>query len=410
MIANGGEVVSGIGWMGNNSSGSNNFVIITDTGSVWNLISFNIGMLGASNKVTITNGGMVLASNLVVGAARFAPSNNLLQVSGGSLFATTAGGTGALDIGPSGLKNRLILDSGSVTVDNLTSTNSGGGLISLNGGTLTAFYASIANGQDFVIGGTNTSAIYVANGGAQFFANNLVVQRGTFTINSGTVTVNQLVLTNANTTAEFDGGEFNSPGTFVTNGAQFVIGNGAAYANFHLLGGVHNFNNGVRVSNGASLTGCGTVNGDVTIDVGGSVFATCGTLTFTGTVTNNGAFAANGAALEFYGTVVNNSGLLFYNGGTTNFHGTFINNGIITNAGPVIITSIIRTGNDVIVTAPSALDFDYQLQIANTVVSPIWTNTGPIQSGTGTDLTFTDPGGATNLPNRFYEIDVIWPP
>jgi len=413
IVADGGRLVCR-GVMGNTSNGFNNTVTVTGTGSVWNLTTFlNIGGLGASNKVTLTNGGLLLASSLLtVGSFNAASSNNLLEVSGGSLFATNALGTGELVIGPSGFQNSFVLNSGTVTVDDLVAPAAGGSsIISLNGGTLTARSATIANGLDFIIGGTNTSATYIASGGVQFFENNLVVQRGTFTMNGGNVSVNQLVLTNgASSAAAINSGQFNITGTFVTNGAQFVVGNGAAHANYHLLGGEHDFHDGLRISNGASLTGCGTVNGDVTIDAGGSVFATCGTLTFTGTVINNGALAANGAALEFYGTVINNNGLLFYNGGTTNFHGTFMNSGIITNAGPVIITSITRTGNDVVVTAPSALDFDYQLQIANTQISPIWTNTGPIQSGTGSNLTFTDPGGTTNGPNRFYQIDVIWPP
>ncbi len=324
---------------------------------------------------------MLVASNLFLGSLFSTPSNNVLQVSGGSLFVTNGLGTGLLEIGPSGLSNAFIVDSGSATVDNFVVPTAGSsGLISLNGGTLTVKAATIANGLDFIVGGTNTSATYIANGGTQLFENNVVVQRGALILNGGTVTVNQLVMTNTSTTATFNGGRFNTGGTFVTNGAQFVVGSGAAFANYHLLGGEHDFHDGLRISNGASLTGCGTITGDVTIDAGGSIFATCDTLTFTGTVINNGALAANGATLEFYGPVINNNGLLFYNGGTTNFHGTFMNNGIITNAGPVIITSITRTGNDVIVTAPSALDFDYQLQIANTLISPIWTNIGPAQA------------------------------
>jgi T5SS/PEP-CTERM-associated repeat protein len=412
IVADGGRLVSR-GVMGNISNSFNNTVTVTGTGSVWNLTTLNIGGLGASNKVTLTNGGLLLASSQVtVGSFNTASSNNLLEVSGGSLFVTNALGTGDLEIGPGGFNNTLVLNNGTVTVDNLGASVAGGsGIISLNGGMLSAFSATIANGLDFIVGGTNTSAAYIANGGTQFFENNLVVQRGTFTMNGGTVTVSQLVLTNgANCAAAINSGLFNTAGTFVTNGAQFVVGNGTAHANFHLLGGEHDFHDGLRVSNGASLTGCGTITGDVTIDAGGSIFATCDTLTFTGTVINNGALAANGATLEFYGPVINNNGLLFYNGGTTNFHGTFMNNGIVTNAGPVIITSITRTGNDVVVTAPSALDFDYQLRIANTMISPIWTNSGPVVAGTGTPLTFTDLGGATNKPNRFYQVDVIWPP
>ncbi len=134
-------------------------------------------------------------------------------------------------------------------------------------------------------------------------------------------------------------------------------------------------------------------------------------MTFTGTVTNNYAIAVDGEAsvLEFYGTVVNNGGILLYNGGMTNFHGTFINNGVVLDAGWVHVSDVSRVGNDAVIEAPSANGFRYQLQITTSVVSPVWTNSGIAQSGTGSTLTFTDPGGATNKPARFYQVDVIWP-
>jgi hypothetical protein len=261
----------------------------------------------------------------------------------------------------------------------INGTNS---VLSLNGGTLSAGSVSIDNDQDFVIDGT-------------------------LLFNDATITVHHLVLTN--TVMAFPSGLIQATATTVSNGQQFVIGNGTSGAEYHLLGGVHSFNNGLRIRNAATLTGCGTVNGNVTVDSNGTVFANCGTLTFTGTVTNNYALAADGVVLEFYGTVVNNGGILLYNGGTTNFHGTFINNGIISNAGPVIVSSVSRIGNDLVIQAPSTNGFRYELQITTSVVSPVWTNSGTAQPGTGSTLTFTDPGGATNKPNRFYQVDVIWP-
>jgi hypothetical protein len=101
---------------------------------------------------------------------------------------------------------------------------------------------------------------------------------------------------------------------------------------------------------------------------------------------------------------------LLYNGGTTNFHGTFINNGVVLDAGWVYVPKVSPVGNDMAIQVPSARGFDYQLQISPSMDSPVWANSGTTQSGTGGMLTFTDPGGATNKPSRFYQIDVIWPP
>ncbi len=433
-IANGGALFSSTCFLGEGPSGSNNVVTVTGTGSVWsNSLTFYIGSLGGGNQLIVTNGGTVfngsgfvgyssgsnvvtIAGGSVVASNVFISylfgTNNVIRIDSGSLFLTSAADDGALVISQGGAgKGELILNGGSVTVDSLIATNGLNSVITFNGGTLTVSAALIANSQDFVIGASNVTATYVvAAGGINTFNDHLVVRRGTLTLDGGTAVVNQLVVTNgANGVVAFGSGELESAGTFVTNGQQFVVGNGALGADFHLLGGVHSFNNGLRIRNAATLSGCGTVNGDVTVDSGGTVFADCGTLTFTGTVTNNYALAADGTVLEFYGTVVNNGGILLYNGGKTDFHGTFINNGIVSNAGPVLVSSVSRLGDDMVIQAPSTNGFRYELQFSTSVVSPVWTNSGAPQSGTGSVLTFTDPGGATNKPTRFYQVDVIWP-
>ena len=390
VISNQGRVVDDQGEIGGNAGSSNNSALVIGAGSVWvNRQNLTVGGAGSSNLLTVA-GGSVIASSLSIGAGDFS-TNNTLQVNSGSLFVTNATGSGVLTVSPTLLafigKGSLILNGGSVTADSLMVINGTNSIISINGGTLSATTVSIDNDQDLVIGGA-------------------------FLFSNATISVNQLVLTNgASSVMPFPKGLIQATGTTVSNGQQFVIGSGTNGANYQLLGGVHSFNNGLRIRDAATLTGCGTVNGSVTIDSNGSVFADCGTLTFTGTVTNNYALAVDGdtSVLEFYGTVVNNGGILLYNGGTTNFHGTFINNGIVLNAGWVHVSSVTRVGNDEMISAPSTNGFRYQLQITTSVVSPVWTNSGTAQAGTGSILTFTDPGGATNKPTRFYQVDAIWP-
>jgi hypothetical protein len=89
--------------------------------------------------------------------------------------------------------------------------------------------------------------------------------------------------------------------------------------------------------------------------------------------------------------------------------GTFINNGVVLNAGWVIVTDYSRSGDDEIIQTPSATGFHYQLQVTPSLDTPAWTNVGASQSGTGGALTFTEPGGATNGPSRFYRVDVAAP-
>ena len=290
-IADGGAVVSASGIMGEFAVSSNNEVIVTGAGSVWNNSgTLYVGYAGCSNVLTIA-GGSVVASSAFIGYSHplsGIPSNNVIRVNSGSLFVTNALGNGALVVSlgggallsPAAGKGELILNGGSVTVDSLIATNGLNSVVTMNGGTLTAGSALIDNSQDFIIGSTSSNATYVPLGGTHYFNDHFVVRRGALLLNSGTVTVNQLVLTNATGAVNFNGGRLNTTGTVETNSQEFVVGDGVAGANFHLLGGVHSFANGLRISNAATLTGCGTVNGNVTVDPGGTVFTDCGTLTF----------------------------------------------------------------------------------------------------------------------------------
>jgi hypothetical protein len=234
---------------------------------------------------------------------------------------------------------------------------------------------------------------------------------GQITISNGSVQANSVVLTNgANSRLALIGGALSSGGTVVTNGQRFVVGNGSSAATFNLLGGVHWFGNGLEIANNSALSGCGTVNGNVTIDAGATVLANCGgTLTFAAIVTNNGTMRAiGGSVLESYGTVVNNGTIDIINGGTS-FHGAFVNNGTVLDASSVKVSQVSRSGQDFAVQVPSVNGHTYQLQFATSLIPANWSDTAAPQSGTGGVLTFTDPGGATNLPARFYRVDCTAP-
>jgi hypothetical protein len=81
-----------------------------------------------------------------------------------------------------------------------------------------------------------------------------------------------------------------------------------------------------------------------------------------------------------------------------------------TQIGPNSISSITRSGNNIIIQIPSVADasYQYQLQVTPSLNPPTWTNLGAPQSGTGGVLTFTDIGGAAN-PARYYRIEISWP-
>src|SRR5206468_2765140 len=138
--------------------------------------------------------------------------------------------------------------------------------------------------------------------GGNLFATNAVgngvldIRRGTLTLNTGTITTDQLLLNTGNSSVlMFNGGVINTRNTGVTNNAQFVVGDGVNAAEFHLVGGVHSFKKGLRIRNHAVLSGCGTIIGAVVVDPGGSVVTDCGGgsgLTFANGVENNGVMSA----------------------------------------------------------------------------------------------------------------------
>lgn len=244
---------------------------------------------------------------------------------------------------PSGVTNTLFLNNAGV-VTPVTPLHILNSLI-LNSNTVVAVSNSaLVVNNSFIVGNAGANNRLAVTLGSLSVTNAagtgvLDIRRGTFTFagdlpapnHPDPSTVDQLLLTNgANSVMTFNAGTLQSGATFVTNTQPFVVGNATNTAIYHLLGGIHSFNDGARIRSNSFLTGCGTISGTVVVDSNATVLADCGgTLTFTGSVTNNGSMQArNGTTLEAYGTVVNNGRITAFLG-YTNFHGTFINNGTV---------------------------------------------------------------------------------
>jgi hypothetical protein len=197
----------------------------------------------------------------------------------------------------------------------------------------------------------------------------------------------------------------------VANNQLFVIGDGTDAATFQLNGGLHSFANNVEIRNNATLTGCGTIEGNVTIDPGGTMQTLCDPIIVEGIVTNNGTIiAANGDSINFDGPVVN-SGQINAITGRVEFLGGLSGTGVVFTATNTQISGITQSGNNISIQIPSVPDASvlYQLQVTPSLTPAAWTNLSASQSGTGGVLTFTDFGAATNGPSRFYRIYVTAP-
>lgn len=304
--------------------------------------------------LSVAGGTVSVSSNILVGISSNA--NGVIQISGGNLYVTNQSGTAQLVVGLSGI-GTFAQTGGVVTVDQLLVTN-----------------------------------------GTYNVVSNLVVQP------LWSLTTNGL-----NSAFNLGSGVFNARSATISNPVTFVVGDGVDAATYHLLGGVHSFANGIEVTSNAVLSGCGTINGSVFVDAGGTVLADCGgTLTFTGIVTNNGTWTAlHGSTFESYGPVVNN-GLINIFDGNTNFHSGFVNNGIVFDQTSIPrIVSVTAVGSDIQVEFTTVPEMTYILEYTGDIVTPNWT---PLIGfiGPGGNVTLSD-FDATQQTQRYYRVHMTLP-
>jgi hypothetical protein len=204
--------------------------------------------------------------------------------------------------------------------------------------------------------------------------------------------------------------------TIASNGLLFVVGNGTSTATFNLLGiNYHTFSKNLEVDTNAFLVGCGTINGNVVVDKGGTAVANSGcTLAFNGIVTNNGIMhAENGSVLKSYGGAVVNNGIVDIQDGTTNF-AQFANNGTVVGATYFRVVNISRQANDINLTWTTVGGRSYVVQTNSPPPSSSYTNNfadlSPMIAVPGTTLgttNYLDVGGATNFPSRYYRVRLV---
>jgi uncharacterized repeat protein (TIGR03803 family)/T5SS/PEP-CTERM-associated repeat protein len=372
-IANGGVVFSGDSTIGDNGEGS---VEVTDPGSVWNIDGGLTVSEDGGGSLTVTNGGAVYCNGATV--ADMSPGTVLVTGSGsvwsnsGDLYVgqngypfgtiTIANGGAVFDnnvyLGSFGNPSNIVSVGGTwQNQGNLyVGLESSGNQVSIGaGGSFVASNLYIGNINKGVVGGQITvsgGALYVTNGPG---SGQLGVGGGTLTLNSGTVSAASLVvISNQHVSAfvSFNGGILSTEGTAVTNGVAFVVGDGTDAATFQLHGGVHSFANNLEASNNATLSGCGTIDGNVVVDPGGTVLADCGgTLTVRGNVTNNGSIiATNGTTIDLVGTVVG-TGTVISTDGSVQFSVAINTSSSPPNGGSTSGTGVYGIGSKVTVCA-----------------------------------------------------------
>jgi len=311
-VINAGALSNFYGYMGYVVGASNDSAVVSGSGSLWyNDGYLYVGYNGAGNQLVISNGGVVYNSpNGYVGYNGASPSNTVLVTGTGSVWSNLTG----LYVGNNGAGNQLVISNGGAVYSSsgfigYTSASNnvsvtGAGSVWRNSGSLCVGYnASSVSNKLTVSGG----ALYVTNGSSNAV---LDVRRGTLTLNSGTVTVDRLTLTNASSVITFNSGVLITKSTTVSNGVPFMVGDGTSAATLNLAGGTHSFVNGLAITNNAVLAGTGTINSNVTLAGILSPGSSPGTITNSGNLT-----LQPGAVLNFdLGT---NSDLVVVNGNLT---------------------------------------------------------------------------------------------
>jgi T5SS/PEP-CTERM-associated repeat protein len=141
VVSNGGHVVSLYGSIGLYYSSSNNSVLVSGSGSVWsNLPRLCVGYGGINNSLFIENGGEVVSHNLILGYWQ-GSVGNVVEIDNGILTVANESGDAKVDV----LGGTLTVNSGMCAVDTLLLTNGLNSALVYNGGTLTTKGATIAN-------------------------------------------------------------------------------------------------------------------------------------------------------------------------------------------------------------------------------------------------------------------------
>ncbi len=319
---------------------SNAFVVLTNT---------SVGRhLGSSGIMTVqTDASVSLIADLSLG--RLAGAFGQLLVNGGSLSITNddiwvgRGGSGDMTV-----------SGGTVRAKNLhvgssdDGTNAPSGTLQLTGGN-TLLSAGCSLGTSGLSSGSA-----VMSGGNLIATNSLgnaslIIADGTFTFNQGTIVADTLVMTNATGQFAFNHGLLRAKAMTVSNGQPFTVGDGLNPATLELQGGTYTFANGLVISPNATVTGCGTIIGNVIK------------------------------------------------------HGTY-NNPCGSSSPTVTISSLSRTGNIVTVFFPTLTGSNHILEFKTNLASPTWTAIAPGVIGNGSVMSKIDPA-ATNAA-RFYRIKV----
>ncbi len=250
-------------------AGVGRMVVSNATVSLGNMsVARHDGALGT--LIVQTNGFLQFTDDLSIG--RFSGATGAVVVADGQLDVVDhpiwvgREGVGQLVVS-NGLVQALALNVAAVA------TNTVSGTVSLMGG-------STVLSSNVVVGNvSNTLAQLSVAGGDVTVTNSSAsavfdLVSGTVTLSGGTMTVDDLRVVRSAGRLILNSGTLRTKGSVVSNGLPLVVGEGGSPATLELLGGTHTFADGLVISSNATLTGCGTILGNLTNY--GTIATNCG--------------------------------------------------------------------------------------------------------------------------------------
>ena len=415
VISNGGQLISGYGYVGERSSSSNNIALVTGVGSVWsNRSDLYVGDYGSSNTLVISGGGLVNDSGSYVGYS--SSSNNTVLVTGtGSVWSNGGGlyfdfsrnnslaisnGGQLINLGSAYFlrDNIVVTGTGSVWNSGNSTFGGGGGLVITNGGNVVDGVAYAGSGFD-----NSNFTVRVADGAVWQNDALYVGSQGpgnSVTVAGGTVLATNLVIGIDTATCD-NWVQLDSGNVFVTNATGDAVLE-ARYGTLILNGGT------LQVDTLVMTNTCGLFvwNGGGTVIVNNLMLDP--NLSAVGDGIPNGwkqQYGLNPLDSTLAGKDLDGSGV-------TVLQDYLVGVDPTNPAAAFRITSVVPTGNNLFVTwimgsgrtnALQATAGDASGGYNTNNFSDIFTVTNTV----GTTTNYLDTGAATNVPARYYRVRLV---